>query len=465
LRLIERRNGIVGAIITLRIQQALEFSHISHDKDVPGWEFVLKDPKATLNSNQKKQKEFLENLVQETYRPDYQGAEPKHDDFKDLLVKYVRDRILIDKVVWEIERDRSGKTVALWVLDGATILPVLPGGFYGSLSQIGFGIPNGLSKVSDALRKAKLEQVPPMEEIAYIQELLYGSAGGGVTAAFRENDVVYDLGNELNEVRYYKQGLSVTEKANIAIVAFMNAVTFNSNGLSRGSIPKIAIAMGKESGYTVEELEDAQDEWAANFEAMDGQWNIPLLNGDAKVLNMFPNNRDMEYQKYMEFVGALTCSVMGVDAAELGLRLNQAQAVLSENQDAKQLFSKNRGVRELLGGFAYIVNKFAKVSGYDFAKDFIFKFNGLSTEDKSFEVELREKKVKTTHTINEIRAEEDLPPLKDGMGDIILDPVFLQFKQAQSMQSQGGEGNPDNFSDEEIDDIADEAMNKAIMLI
>ena len=45
LRLVERRNGIVGAIITLRIQQALEFCHVSNDKDVPGWEIVLKDPK------------------------------------------------------------------------------------------------------------------------------------------------------------------------------------------------------------------------------------------------------------------------------------------------------------------------------------------------------------------------------------------------------------------------------------
>jgi hypothetical protein len=468
LRLVERRNGVVGAIITLRIQQAMEFCNISYDKDVPGWEIVLKDLKKVPTPLQEKQKDFLENFFIKTMRNDYQGIEPKHDDFKDLMIKYIRDRILIDKIVWEIERDKSGKTVAVWVMDGATILPVLPGGYYGSTSQVGFGLSPGYNKLAEDIRKAKIAQVPPIDKIAYVQDLFYGASGGGITAAFSEDDLIYDLGNELNDIRYYKQGFSVTEKANVAIVAFINSLTFNSNGLSRGAIPKVAIAMGKESGYSMDQLEDMQDEWVANFEAMDGQWNIPLLNGDAKVLNMLPTNRDMEYQKYMEFVGALTCSIMGVDSAELGLRLNQAQAVLSENQDAKQQFSKNRGVRELLGGFIYICNKFLQISGYDFAKDFVFKFNGLSTQDKNFEADLRDKNVKSVKTVDECRAELDMEPLPNGEGAIILDSVFLQNKQGAAMQQQQQESGQEDiggFSDDEFDDMADEALNKAVMLI
>jgi hypothetical protein len=469
LRLIERRNGIVGAIITLRIQQMMEFSKVSHNKDIPGWEFVLKDDKATLNPQREKQKEFLENFLVKTRRDDYNGIEPKHGALKDLMTKYVRDRILIDKICWEVERDRKDEAVAVWCLDGATILPILPGGFYGSTSQIGVGISVGFNRLSDEIRKAKLQNIPPVEEIAYIQELLYGSSGGGITAAFRENDLIYDLSNELNDIRYYKQGFSVTEKANLAIVAFINSLTFNSNGLSRGSIPKIAIAMGKESGYTQDQLEDAQDEWMANFQAMDGQWNIPLLNGDAKVLPLLPNNRDMEYQKYMEFTGALTCAIMGADSAEIGLRLNQAQAVLSENNDAKQMFSKERGLKDILGGFVYIVNRFLEISNFQFAAEWVFRFNGMSTEDKGFEADLRKKAVETDTTLNEIRATQDKPPVK--YGDIILNPQYIQYATAQeqinagqsSEQPEQEENN--NFSDEEIDDMVDESMQKAVLLI
>lgn len=475
LRLVERRNGIIAAIITLRIQQAIEFSQISDDPDVPGWDFCLKDNKATIDKEREKQRSFLRDFLIKTHRNDYVGAEPKTDTLRDVMTKFVRDRYLIDKVVWEIERDRKGRASALWVLDGATIIPVLPGGFYGSTSMFNVGLVGGFNKLTDEIRKAKLEEVPPLEEIAYVQELLYGSSGGGIVAAFRNNDLIYDLSNEINDIRYYKQGLSVVERANTAIVAFINSLTFNSNGLSRGAIPKIAIAMGKESGYTQDQLEDAEDEWAANFMSMDGQWNIPLLNGDAKVLNLLPNNRDMEYQKYLEFTGALTCAICGVDAAEIGLRLNQAQAVLSENQDAKQLFSKNRGIKELLNGFSYVINRFIEMSGWDFAQEWRFKFNGLSTEDKGFEADLRKKDVESIKTVDEVRAELDLPPLPDKLGQVILNSVFMQNKQAMEMAAQqqeagGGEGDAGfgGFSDEDADSFADEAMeglSKAVMLM
>lgn len=502
LRMVERRNPVVGAVTTLRIQQGTEYSHVSHDKDIPGWEFVLIDEKKTITKAQEKQKLFLENLLQNGKTEDYQAFQncDEPSTFRERMTMYMRDRLLIDKICWEVERNGKGETVALWTLDGATIFPVLPGGFYGSLSQIGVGVQGGFSKLSDKLREAKIEAIPPTEEIAYIQELLYGMTGGGITAAFRTTDLIYDIASDLNDIRYYKQGYSVTEKANIAVSAFINSISFNSNGLARGAIPKVAIAMGKESGYTQDQLEDLQDEWMANFEGVDGQWNIPLLNGDAKILNLMPNNRDMEYQKYMEFCGALICSIMGADPAEAGLRFNQAQNVLSENQDAKQVFSKNRGLNQLLGDFSYIVNRWLKISGYPFAKEFRFRFNGLTNADKGFEADLNKKKVETYMTVNELRKELGLKPLPDG--DLILNSIYFQAKQAASMDAQqggddgmgeaddgmGGFGGDDSedvsddtgngetddvdadsensdIDDSDIDDITDQALEKAIKLI
>jgi hypothetical protein len=464
LRLVEGRNSVVGSGITLRIQQGNEYSAISHNKDIPGWEFVLKDQDKTPTPEQLKHKKFLENFMLNLGLDDDPVGAFKRDTFKSLLTKFIRDRLLIDKVVWEVERDKIGRSIALWVMDGATIIPVLPGGFVGSTSQIAAGLQVGNNEFMRKVNQARLDSIPPVEEVSYIQELFYGG-GGGIVAAFRETDVIYDISNERNDIRYYKQGYSVTEKANTVVTAFINSLTYNSNGLSRSAVPKIAISMGKDSGYTQEQLEDAQDEWLANFESMDGQWNIPLLNSDAKVLNLLPTNRDMEYQKFMEFVGALTAGCMGIDLAEVGLRFNQAQNVLNENQDAKQKFSKNRGLAELLGGFSDMVNRWLRISGFDFANDFVFRFNALTAEDKSYEADLRGKEVKTRKTVDEIRAEDDLPPLPDGLGEVILDSVWLQNKQAQ--QQAGGEYEEEDEGDfeTEIDDTIDEELNKADILL
>ena len=440
LRLIERRNPVVGAITTLRIQQGSEYSHISHDVDSPGWEVVPKDEKKTITTAQQRQKAFLEEFIKKGRIDDYLtvGINDEPSPFRDRMTMFMRDRLLIDKVCWEIERDRQGRAVALWTLDGATIYPVLPGGFYGSSSMIVSGLQTGHSQLAEKIRQARLKNVPPIEQIGYVQELLYGMGGGGICAAFSTRDMLFDIGNDLNDVRYYKQGFSLAEKANQAVVAFINSMSYNANGLSKGAIPKVAIAMGKDSNYTQEQLEDFQDEWMANFEGVDGQWNIPLLNADARVLPLMNSNRDMEYQAFLEFTGALTCAVMGVDPAEAGLRFSQAQQVLSENMDGKQKFSKNRGLADLLGGFAYMENKFLDLSGYDFAQDFLFRFNGLTTDDKGFEADLRKKDVETYKTINEIRKEQGEKPLEHG--DILLNPQYIQYLLQKEQAAQMGGG-------------------------
>ena len=476
LRLIERRNPVVAAIVTLRIQQGVEYSHISHNKDVPGWEVALKDEKKTMSKDQDRQKLFLENLIQKGKIDDYTtvGFNDEPPTFRERMSMFMRDRLLIDKICWEIERDKAGRALALWTLDGTSIYPVLPGGFYGSTSQIISGLATGHNELSVKIREARIDSLPPIEEIAYVQELLFGMGGGGITAGFRSTDLLYDISNDLNDVRYYKQGFSLTEKANIAIIAFINSLSYNANGLSKGAIPKVAVAMGKDSNYTVEQLEDFQDEWQSNFEGVDGQWNIPLLNGDAKVLNLMQTNRDMEYQSFLEFTGALTCAVMGTDPAECGLRFNQAQAVMSENSDGKQKFSKNRGLSDQLGGYAYLMNKFLDVCGYDFAQEFYFRFNGLTTEDKGFEADLRKKDIETYRTINEVRKEQGEKP--DPYGDIIANPQYIQYRMAKeqeaSMNQQGGgddsaqpgdqdqgTGEDEGFGSDEVDSMVDDAMS------
>ena len=185
LRLCERRNPIIGAGVTLRVQQGIEFCHVSHDKDTPGWEFSLKDKKESMSPEREKQKEFLEYFLQYGHVPGYTSFNlaDKPSNIKDRITRYVRDRLLIDKVVWEVERDRKGRSVALWVMDGATIFPVLPGGFYGSTSQISAGMQVGFNQINEKIRQARIENIPPIEKISYVQELLYGMSGGGITAA------------------------------------------------------------------------------------------------------------------------------------------------------------------------------------------------------------------------------------------------------------------------------------------
>ena len=86
-------------------------------------------------------------------------------------------------------------------------------------------------------------------------------------------------------------------------------------------------------------------------------------------------------------------------------------------------------------------------------------------------------------TVDEIREQMDLPPLENGEGKVILNSVFVQFKQMAMQEAQGGgdmgggmpgEGDqpPDEAESEEggdeTDQMVDEAMKgleKAVRII
>jgi hypothetical protein len=87
--------------------------------------------------------------------------------------------------------------------------------------------------------------------------------------------------------------------------------------------------------------------------------------------------------------------------------------------------------------------------------DFRIIFTGIDPKDVASESDNQKKRVSYLITVDEARAEEDLPPLPDGKGEVILDPTWLQFSQAKDMAEQGGmegmEGDEDEM-DGEIDD-------------
>ena len=93
---------------------------------------------------------------------------------------------------------------------------------------------------------------------------------------------------------------------------------------------------------------------------------------------------------------------------------------------------------------------------------YVFKFAGISPQNKEVNSKLRKEAVETYKTVNEIRAEEDLSPIEGG--DILLSTVFMQKQQPQGEEEGGGfEGEEDygnfdtdfneEFSDDEFEDV------------
>lgn len=104
--------------------------------------------------------------------------------------------------------------------------------------------------------------------------------------------------------------------------------------------------------------------------------------------------------------------------------------------DQKLKNSKDRGLRPLLDDVAQWLNVHLI---WQLDPRYKLAFVGLDAKSADQAVDLSQKKVRFLQTVDEIRAEDDLPPLPDGKGDVILDSTWLQFVQAKEAQEQGGD--------------------------
>ena len=224
-----------------------------------------------------------------------------------------------------------------------------------------------------------------------------------------------------------------------------------------------------------DQLLDHQQRWQANFTGVAGAFRVPVIQGDVQVLDLIKNARDMDWSQFLDVVTSLILSMFSVDPAELGLKLNKSQALLNENNEARMQWSKSRGLHEILGHIEGVFNRMVRIFGdvrlridgkvvnFNAWEKYEFAFSGLEPADGESKSKRLTEASTRDKTINEIRAEQDLPPIKEdldkiGLGDIINNSSFIQLynskmadkQQKEQEQAQAGEGDD---GDEGVDDF------------
>ncbi len=463
LREIERKNPIVSAITNTRCMQMRPFSQKSAGDEEPGFRVSLVDDEAKPSRVEKEEMKELTDWFKFTGKTDFEGWEEREDSLLDTMTKMVRDYLTIDQIAIELRRDRGGKVVDFWVLDGSTIRRVAKSGYRGSKGDFDPRAYIALdTKALKELTEAKFDLIPEdMEKVAFVQQM-----NAKLVAAYTREDLIFDSQQKRTDTRYYGYGYPKLEQAMNAVTAFLFGLAYNAEAFNSGTLPKMALAF-KDGNFSEEQLIGLQEQFIANFRGIQGPWRIPMFNTDVTTIDMFKSPRDMEYMKYLEFAGSLICAVMGIDPMEIGLRFQQAQQVLGENQGSRLHFSKNRGLNDMLGAIANVYNKI--LWQMKLGKKYKFEFTGIEPEDREQKSKIDSEAVKRDTTINELRARKDMPPLEHG--DLILDPTYLQYLQGKEMEGQeGGDefGGGDEFAGEGpqapggAENVFEEATDEAV---
>jgi HK97 family phage portal protein len=420
------KNSVVGAVINTRINQVSSFTKPSrYNTDNLGFQIRLRDPNATPTDEQMQIISALELFIEHCgYNKDND-----RDDFDTFIRKVVRDSLTYDQLTFEILRDRRGRPAEFLATDASTIRAASENFEYES--YMGGSAPG------------------KNQEVKFVQVI-----DGTVQAWFTAKELAFGVRNPRTSIYLQPYGFSELEQLITQITSHLYAEEYNSKFFSQGGTTKGIINLKQDPNGVMnsEQLESFKRQWRAQVTGLTGAWKTPVLqvpNG-IEYINVSQSNREMEFEKWMNYLINIVCAVYQIDPAEVNFPNNGGVAgnggsVFEGSNEAKLKNSKDKGLRPLLRFLESMINKHI-IS--EFSDDYVFNFVGIDDKTEEEQIELDMKKVKSYKTINELRAEKGLDSLGEE-GDVILDASWMNYKSQMAMQAgaQGGNVGEDFFDD------------------
>jgi hypothetical protein len=408
LREMAKRVPTYTAILQTRLTQVKNFGQRQKDPREPGYGIILRDEKATPSRQDEKRMRQLEDWLMQT------GTVWSHgrDNFKTFLTKITRDSLVLDQCCWEIQHNRKGEPWAFYAMDA------------------------GCMRLADVPPGA--EANPPLDMVKYVQ--VYDEM---VIAEYGPHQLCFGVRNPRTDIRVNGYGYSELEQLINVITSTLWAFEYNRKQFSQGTLARGLLNF---KGTIPDKKIDAfRRQWKMMIAGIDNAHKTPMTNVDeVQWIDLHTDSQKMGYSDWMDWLIKITCAVMQFDPTEINFsygNTGQSNQMFGTPVESKVQQSKDKGLKPLLEDLALWINTHL-IWQLDPAMEFAFL--GLSAKSTDQAVDLAKKQVTYLKTVDELRAEEDLEPLPDGTGEVILDPTWLQAKQAAEMaQQQEGEQPPD----------------------
>ncbi len=286
------------------------------------------------------------------------------------------------------------------------------------------------------------------KQVRYVQ--IYD---GMVIAEYTQEEMCFAVRNPRNDIRLYGYGTSELEMLVPSITSLLWAWDYNSKFFSQGSAAKGIINF--KGAVPENQLKNFRRHWYQMLSGVENAFRTPITNAEElQFINMQTSNRDMEFSAFMDFLIKTVCSMYQMDPIEVNFKYGntgQKGGMGEANNKEKILESRERGLRPLLRFMAANINRHIV---WPMNENFEFEFVGLDAKTKGEIADDNTKRVKTIMMVDELRAEEDLPPLPDGSGQVVLDPVWMQAMTMKQQAAQQQE--QEEKQAEQLEEMADQ---------
>lgn len=408
LRAVTERDVICAAILLTRLSQLDPFSRLQENEYSVGMKVRLRgrDKHRRLTHSEREQIHYIERFLLQTGVDDNLGR----DGFVTFVKKFARDRLRYDQACFEKNRTRAGKPHSFACGDAATyrIAPL----------RDERGRPLSSNEAKKIVRYAQVIQ-------------------GEVVNEYTHDQLAFCVFNPRSDIKVYGYGLPEPELLLTTVTAHLWAEEWNKRAFSQGS--QIPGVLNLKGSISPDKWEAFKRDWQARMAGVVNSHKVALVNSDeVQFTPMQLSNNEMGYQMWMEYLVKVASAIYQIDPAEINFDLRGGvgqQPVFMSTNEAQQKMSKDRGLRPLLRFIEDSINRHVV---HKINPEYELAFVGLDAQTEAQAIELRTKQASSIYTINELRAMENLPPVKGG--DIIANPVYTANLQQQAMMQQGQGG-------------------------
>ena len=382
------RVPVVHSIIQTRVNQVSAFATPQASRFDPGFRIRLRDPRhrptrAANNYGLELQRMFVQTGA---------VSDPRgRDSFEAFLRKLTRDSLTYDQACFEVVPGRNGRPSEWYAVDAASI------------------------------RRATSKNLfhrPEDQEVAYVQ--IYDNA---VITEYTVEELGFMVRNPRTDLRAQGYGTSELEMLVSTVTSILYAWNYNQQAFSQGMMQKGLLNIT--GSMTEENLRALRRQWYQQTSGVENAWRTPITNAEKiEWINLQASNKDMEYSAWMDFLIKVACAVYQMDPIEVNFKYGAggSKSMFDSGNKSKLVESKDRGLRPLLRHIARVLDTMI-VQRID--PDFTIEFVGLDSMSPKEAADLATQRVRTLFTLDEMRAENDLPPLPDGKGKIILDTNWI----------------------------------------
>lgn len=435
LRQISYSDPIISAIIQTRMNQVAAFAVPQTNKYKIGFKIQMRDKEKQGSAAGKAKAKEIEQFVLGCGFPesfDDTVERRRRDSFESFLRKITRDSLTFDQINFEVVPRANGMPSEFMAVDASTIRLTADKRDILDMTYGNQNTPDPLNVLADVMPRK-----PQATDHKSKHPMLCQIIRGQIVTTYDEWEMAYGIRNPRTDILANGYGFSEIEMLVATITAHINAETYNRRFFSQGSAVKGVLAF--EGQVPPDQLEAFRRQWHQQVSGVNNAWRTPILSlsKDTKLnwVSLHSSNRDMEWGKYMEYLIKSICGVFQIDPIEIGFDISRNPSGAGSGLGLgggfaieRIQFSQDKGLLPILRHIAHLINEYVV---WRLDPDFEFAFVGHDQYSEKEDVDIEEKQGRVFKTINEIRAEHDLPKMPDledikNIGDIIQSPTFVQ---------------------------------------